>query len=227
MKKLIAIAAIAASITTSFVGGPASAAKKPVQTSLFLHGTEAIGEMESLPAVADAYLRMDPTEPADSTPKSKLITNYGVGPNATCAGNNLFPVWIGTMSGRIKGDMKLTFSSLGTPGPVEIRVWGDVLSQACDSASTGTFDYVDPAGSVVVDLPPGPGTVEAVIKGLDLKVTTALMLQVSPVILLDIPDPGGYVLNPFVNRILYDAPDYASVLEFNCIPTTGKTCATS
>jgi hypothetical protein len=227
MKKLLALALTSGLFVGAMVGAPAHAAKKPVKTAFYLHGVEQLGEAESLPVVADGYLKMDPTKPTSTDAKSKLITNYVVGPNATCAGNNLFPVWIGTMSGRIKGDMKLTFSSLGTPGPVEVRVWGDVLSQACDSAATSTFDYPDPNGSVVVDLPPGPGTVEAVIKDVDFKVTTALMLQVSPVVLVDVPDPGGYVLSPFVNRIFYDATDYLSVLEFSCIPAAGKSCATS
>jgi hypothetical protein len=203
---------------------PASAAKKPVPTTMYLHGTVPFGEAESIPVVADAYLKMDGQEPAAGQPKSKLITNYVVGPNATCGGNNLFPVWIGVMSGRVKGDMTFTFSSAGTPGPVEIRVWPDLVGQACDSAATGTFEYVEPSGAVTVDLPAGPGTVEAVIKKVNFTAVSSIMVQVSPVILLDIPDPGGYALNPFVSRILYDSPDYPSSLSFNCIPTTGKTC---
>lgn len=218
-------AALAAFVGISVLLAPASAGKKPVKTTFYLHGSQAIGETESFSLVADAYLPMSPEEPAAAEPRSKFITNYVAGPNANCAGNNLFPVWTGAMSGRIKGDMKFTFSTVGTPGPVEVRVWPDIMSSLCDSPATGTMDYVDPAGSVVVDLPPGAGTVEALIKDVDFKVAQHLLIQVSPIEAVDLPDPAGSLLSPFMARILYDTPDFASALEFSCVPAKGKTCA--
>jgi hypothetical protein len=70
---------------------------------------------------------MDPKKPA-GPPKSKQITNYLVGPNDQCAGNNLFPVWIGDVKGTVVGKMKLTFTAVSTPGKVDVRVWPDVAS---------------------------------------------------------------------------------------------------
>jgi hypothetical protein len=227
MKKLFGL--IAAGVFVASIAAPASAGKaKPDKTTLYLHGTEQIGETESFSAVADTLLPMDAKKPAGTDIKSKMITNYGVGPNTQCAGNNLFPVWSGKVTGHIKGDIKFTFNTVGTPGQVEVRVWPDVYSSMCDSenpAATAS-DYPDPAGAVTVDLPAGPGTTEAVIKGVDFDAIGSLVVQISPIVAVDIPSPGGSVLAPFHSRILYDTADYASALEFTCVPVKGsKSCA--
>jgi hypothetical protein len=212
------------------VAVPAEAGKKkkakPVATKLFLHGASPIGESDSFSVVADTYLPMDKTEPAGSEPKSKFITNYIVGPNTACAGNNLFPVWSGQVIGTIKGDIKVTLHTVGTPGPVEIRVWPDVGSSLCDTDNpvSPSDAYVDPAGAVTVDLPPGQAATEAVIKGVNFQAKSTLVIQVSPTVAVDLPSPGGSLLNPFVSRLLYDTPEVASSIEFTCIPATGKSC---
>jgi hypothetical protein len=223
MKKLLVLTVLAGLLLAPL---SASAGKKakPVSTKLFLHGATVIGENDSFSLVAEGYLPMDATEPAGAEPKSRQITNYLIGPNTQCAGNNLFPVWSGPVSGTIKGDMKLTFSTVGTPGSVVVRVWPDVGSSLCDSAATGTSEYPDPAGEVTVELPPGEGTVEAVMKGVNFKAIGSVIVQISPVVAVDVPDPGGSVLNPVLARVLYDTPDFASALEFKCIPSSGKTC---
>lgn len=209
------------------LAGPATAKKaKPVATKLFLHGASAFGENDSFSLLAEGYLPMDTTEPAAGQPKSRQITNYLVGPNSECAGNNLFPVWSGKLAGQVKGDMKFTFSTVGTPGKVVVRVWPDVSMSLCNSSTTGAADYPDPAGEVVVDLPPGEGTVEAVMKGVNFTAVGSVIVQVSPAVAADIPDPGGAVLTPLFARVLYDSPDFSSSLEFKCIPAKGaKTCA--
>lgn len=226
MKK-ISVLMLTAVVAASLGSGAAASAKpkaKPVSTTLYLHGTQPVGESESFSLVADTLLPMDANEPTGAEPKSKFITNYAAGPNTACAGNNLFPVWSGQVTGTVKGDMKFTFHTIGTPGPVEVRVWPDVGSSLCDSEATGANDYVEPAGAVTVDLPPGPGTVEAVMKNVNFKAIGSIIVQVSPVVAVDIPSPGGSVLNPFVSRILYDTPDFASSLQFSCIPARGKSC---
>jgi hypothetical protein len=228
MKRIIATAATLL-VVVGMVSAPATAkkAKKPVTTTLYLHGNEVVGESESFSVVADAYLPMDVTEPTGAEPKSKFITNYLAGPNAMCAGNNLFPVWRGDIAGTIKGDMKFTFHTVGTPGPVEIRVWPDVGSSMCNSENPASPSdaYPDPAGAVTVDLPAGPGTTEATIKGVNFKAAASMIVQISPTVAVDIPSPGGSILNPFISRILYDTPDFASSLEFKCIPASGSSCS--
>lgn len=228
MKKIAALV-LTAVVAASLTSGTAASAKrraKPVATKLFLHGETPLGETSGIPVASDVYNTMDPTEPAGAEPKSEFITNYLGGPNTMCAGNNLFPVWSGKVSGTIKGDMKLTLHTVGTPGPIEVRVWPDVLSSMCNSENpvSSSTAYPDPAGSVEVELPPGHGTVEAVIKGVNFKAIGTMIVQVSPVVAVDLPSPGGSVLNPFVSRILYDTADFASTLEFTCIPASGASC---
>jgi hypothetical protein len=224
MRKIVSVLAASALLTAAFVSPALSAKAKPVATKLFLHGATVIGENDSFSLVAEGYLPMDATEPAGAEPKSRQITNYLSGPNTQCAGNNLFPVWSGPVSGTIKGDMKFTFSTVGTPGSVVVRVWPDVGSSLCDSAATGASDYPDPAGEVTVELPPGEGTVEAVMKGVNFKAIGSVIVQISPAVAVDVPDPGGSVLAPVLARVLYDTPDFASALEFKCTPSSGKTC---
>lgn len=228
MKRSIAIAV--AVLVAASIAAPAMAKKKPkpVATTLYLHGATVVGENDSFSLYNEAFLPMDKTEPAGSEPKSRWITNYLVGPNTQCAGNNLFPVWSGALSGQIKGDVKLTLNTVGTPGDVVVRIWPDVGTGAslCDSdLPTGpTQNYVDPAGEVVVSLPPGAGTVEAIMEDVVLNAIGSVVIQISPVVAVDIPSPGGSVLNPFMSRILYDTADFASVLEFSCIPASGTSC---
>lgn len=224
MKKLL-IAGLAAGLLASSFVSPATAGKKkarPVATTLFLHGTEKFGEMESFSLLADAYLKMDTKAPAGSDTKSKGITNYGIGPNTRCAGNTLFPTYIGDLRGKVTGDVKVSLNTLASPGAaVEVRIWPDVASLACDSA-TGN-EYIEPAGSVVVPLPPGQGKVEAVIEGVDFTAVSGLMLQVSPAT-IDVngtPRP----LPPFFGRLLYDSEAAPSSISFSCTPSSGKTCA--
>jgi hypothetical protein len=228
MKKTVVLV-LASMLLVSGLVAPVSAAKKkkkakPVATKLFLHGDSAVGENDSFSAVAEAYLPMDSTEPSGSEMKSRQITDYLVGPNTQCAGNNLFPVWSGELTGRVKGDVKLTFSTIGTLGEVVVRMWPDVTSSLCDSETTGATDYVDPAGEVVVELPPGSGTVEAVMEGVNFKALGTVIVQISPPVAVDLPSPAGSILTPLFSRVLYDSTEFASVLEFDCIPAKGKSC---
>lgn len=222
---LMIVGLIVGSVTTAEAG---KKKPKPVATALYLHGATVVGENDSFFLYNEAFLPMDKTEPAGSEPKSRWITNYLVGPNTQCAGNNLFPVWSGALSGQIKGDVKLTLNTIGTPGDVVVRIWPDIPIGAslCDSDTppTPTRNYIEPAGEAVVSLPAGAGTVEAVMEDVDLTAIGSVVIQISPVIAVDIPSPGGSVLNPFMSRILYDTPDFASVLEFSCIPASGTAC---
>jgi len=222
MRKAIAVA-LALGLLGGALVAPAQAGKKkkkkakPVATTLFLHGEETIGEVENYAFVSTGtYFSMDTEEPAGAEPKSKQLTNYVGGPNTNCTGNDFFPVWVGTLAGQVKGDVKVTFHTIATPGAqVDVRIWPDVSSQLCTNETLGVDDYPEPAGEVRVDLPAGPGSVEAVIEGVDFKATSVVMLQLTPAI-----------ETPFVGRALYDATSHLSKMEFQCIPAKGKkTCA--
>jgi hypothetical protein len=216
MRKTLLIA-VATGLLAASLAGPALAGKKakPVATTLYFHGTETVGELESYPFIAAGYFAMDSTEPTGAQPKSKQLTNYVGGPNTECAGNEFFPVWIGDVSGTVKGDVKVTFNTIAVGGAVDVRIWPDVAGQLCTNETLGVFDYPEPAGEVRVSLPPGAGTVEAVIEGVKFKATSLLMVQLTPVI-----------TPPFFGRVLYDSPTAASKIEFSCTPAKGQKACT-
>lgn len=215
MRKSLVLA-VAVGVLAGALVGPAMAAKKPkpVATTLYFHGSEAIGETESFSIVAPGYLPMDSTAPDSSEPKSKQLTNYTVGPNTQCAGNELFPVWLGDLTGTVVGDVKVTFHHVSTPTEVDVRIWPDVAGQLCTNETLGVHDYPEPVGEIRVTLAPGPGSTEAVMEGLKFKASSKLMVQLTPVI--DAPSFG---------RVLYDAEGFDSKIQFNCIPPKGqKSC---
>ncbi|MDQ3964559.1 MAG: hypothetical protein M3277_11720 [Actinomycetota bacterium] len=225
MKRLLVLMMVTGLVFGSIAAAEAGKRKaKPVLTTLFLHGDTLLGENDSMTLVNDVFLKMDAKEPTGSEPKSRFIMNYGVGPNTQCAGNNLFPVWTGPLTGQVQGDVKVTLHTIGTPGPVVLRIWPDIAGQACDSELTGAKAYVEPAGEITVDLPPGHGEIEAVFKDVNFAAQGILMFQLSPAVAVDLPSPAGAILNPFVSRVLYDSTDFVSSLEFSCIPSSGKAC---
>lgn len=227
MKRSIVLILALGLIAGSLTGGATAAKKKkkkskPVKTTLYFHGNEMAGEVESMGAVADVPLPMSPKKPSDAAPKSKQIINGVVTPNGQCANNNLFPNWSGKLSGTVKGDVKVTFNAVSSPGKVVVRVWPDVMSLLCDSSVSGSSDYPKPAGETVVDLPNGAGEVTAVLKNVRAKAIGSLLVQISPAA-IDTPD-GDEAFPPSFARLLYDSPDFASRIEFKCIPAKGKSC---
>lgn len=208
MKKLMLLGVVAGLVASS-LAAPASAGKaKPVRTTLYFHGNSPVGEPDGLDgALNGVYASMDTSEPSDAQPKSMSVVSYVAGPNTTCAGSFLSPVWVGKMSGKIVGDVKVTFDAISSPtGKVDVQLYPDQTALACDLES--------PA-QVRVDLPAGPGKVEAVIKKVNLPVAGALMVQITPVI-----------AGAFYGRVLYDSTSSPSNIEFKCLPAKGqKTCA--
>ena len=220
---LLLTVALAAGLFATNADAAKKKKKKPVKTTLYFHGSSAAGEADSMAQVNDVPLPMDPTKPSDSAPKSRQIPHALVTPNHQCAGNTLFPVWVGDLSGKIVGDVKVTFSAASTPGNVVVRMWPDVVGLMCDSDLAGTQDYVKPAGEAVVALPNGAGEVTATFKNVNVKTVGKLMLQFSPGT-IDTP-ADREIFPPAATRILYDATDFASRIEFKCIPAKGKSCA--
>ncbi len=214
--KRFALVAIGVLLIAGSIAQPAMAKKKPaakgkaVKTVLYLDGDMDIAEMDPL-----LFQKLSSTEPDGAAPKSKGILNYGAGPNERCAGNSLFPVFVGPFSGTVTGPITIILNTVSTPGAsVDLRIWPDVGSQLCDSDATGAMDYVEPSASVVTPLPAGPGVLEVKTSSATFEAQALLMFQVTPIL-----------VPPFVGRVLYDAGGYESRIEFMCIPPKGaKSC---
>lgn len=212
-KSLSVLFLILFAVGTLFAPAQAKKRPKPVLTTLYLHDDTPIGDgvQRAQYVAGEGYMPMDATEPSGSVPKSHFITNYAAGPNDQCAGNSLFPVWQGKVSGAITGTMTFSFTTVSTPASIVVRVWPDVTESQCDDS------YPTPVAETRLELAGGEESHEVVFKGVDFQAMGSLVVQISPVLPLD----GG---NPFAGRVLYDATGYESALQFSCSPTTGKSC---
>ena len=176
---------------------------KPVATTVYMDGEANFGEEDQ--TGTGSFLKLVAAE--GSGEKSMGMLNLVATPNMECAGNSLWPVFIGETIGRVVGDMKVSFNALGQGGQVEVRVWPDIAAQACNES------YVEPAGAAVVDMPAGEGLVEATIEGLDFTAQSVMMIQLTPVVQAP----------PYYGRAFYGTAD--SKVEFSCIPPAGaKSC---
>jgi hypothetical protein len=219
MKRTIGLVLMLGLVMGALGAAPAVAKKKakPVATTLYFHGGEPVGEMEMEAGLAGQYRVMDATEPTDPLPKSFALAAVGAGgtgtPNPQCAGTPLFPVWQGDVNGTVVGDIKFSLDSVGgSATQLAVRVWGMVPPfGACDS--TAGESYIEPEAEVLVDVPPGAGTIEGVLKGVNFKAAGKLMIQFTPIL-----------EGPTVGRVLYDSPSVTSQVEFTCIPASGKSC---
>lgn len=215
MRKILA-AAVVLSLIVGALGAPALAGKKkkkaaPVPVTMYFHGNEPLGELDMANnATSGALLPMDTTEPAGGQSKSTPILDAVATPNPNCSGSPILPSWSGAMTGRVTGDVKVVFNTIASAGNVDIELFVDAGPFSCNDA------YIDPVAETTIDLPPGAGTVEAVIEGVNFEVGGILIVMVNPKIL----DP------PVVGRILYDSPADASHVEFICTPAAGATTCT-
>ena len=209
----------AAAVVLALIGGalsaPALAGKKkkakPVAVSMFFHGSETLGELDASNNLQGGGLLMpmDPTEPTESQSKSFPILDLVVTPNEACSGSSLFPSWVGHMSGRVTGDVKVVFNTIASAGSVDIELFADAAPLSCNET------YIEPIAETTVELPVGGGTVEAVIEGVDFEVIGSMNLMINPRN-LDAPAFG---------RVLYDSTTDASGIEFLCTPAAGaKSC---
>lgn len=222
MKRIVVLGLVTA-VAVGALGVPAEAKKKKpkptppapvaVPTTMYMDGTTQAGEQETAnaaPARPGTYLTLG--KEAGSGEKSHGIPSYSVGPNNRCAGNSLFPVFVGPATGTIRGDVKVTFEAASTPGgKAEVRIWPDLAAQACNDT------YPEPAGSVVVDLPTGRGAVEATIPGVDFAAAQGIMIQITGV--AGTANPPAPTIPPFYARAYYGTD--ASKVEFQCIPAGG------
>ena len=217
--------ALAVAVALSLVGGalalPATAKKKkkPKKTSVtfYMHGTEQTGEAEVTNAGSGTFMPMDPTKPAAGSPKSMNVTNYLVGPNTACSGNNLVPTWRGRLSGTVKGNVKMTLHTVGSPAAtIQADLFPDGTG-GCES-DLGSTGFVPPVSSVQAEVPPGPGITEVTFPNVNFKAVGSLVVMLS----------AGTVGNPSQVRVLYDEASYDTNMVLTCTPNKGsKTCIPS
>lgn len=205
----VVISSLAVSAATATAAPKVKAKPKPVPVTLFLHGTQSFGEADNT-IVTGEFPTMDLTAPTGTQARSRGVTNYGAGPNTKCAGNSLFPVWVGALAGTPTGDVTvdLFLQSAGS-GTFEVRLFADIAEQACNDA------YVEPIGSATFAIANGAQTAKIVLKGVNKKAkpVTSLMLQVSPATV-----PAA----PFITRIQYDSVAMNSRITMSCLPNIGK-----
>lgn len=195
----------------SALGAPASAKKKkkkakPQDVTFYLHGELPADEAHVVDRwLNDLWHTMDGEEPSGQA-KSQFVTNYVGGPNTNCSGNGLLPVWKGSLTGKVKGDVKLTIKTAASPGTT-------LVADLYPDASGGCNESAQPsAGNAQATVAPGQGTTELLFENVDFEAFASLTLQ------LNLAGSPGQV------RVFYDGSDAVSMLELKCTPTTGKSC---
>ncbi|MGH2753402.1 MAG: hypothetical protein ACRDLB_03130 [Actinomycetota bacterium] len=217
MKRSMIVGVVLALAVASFAA-PATAKKKkakPVATTLFLHGNAPVGDgVEVASNVVDGtVMTMDTTEPTQPVPSS-MSYSAPVG-NPECTGNPFFPSWEGKLTGKVVGDVKLIAHLGSAPGTAIARLWTDVPFASCTSETAGVDAFVEPVAEVEVEVPAGHSELEIVFEDINVKVAANMIVELHQTSLAN------------QGRIFYDSPDFASHLEFGCVPASGKTCATS
>lgn len=201
MKKLLSLLALSC-VVAAFVG-PAQAAKtKSYKATLYLHGTQQIGEAEWPDTwVNSLWMAMNDTKPGGGAPKSMNVTNYVGGPNTDCSGNGLLPVWQASMQGTIKGNVTLTLHTVASPAAVlEARLYPDANGGCNEEAMA-------PSAVTTTNVAPGPGVTKITFKKVNIKVLSRLVLQLN---IASSPSPGQI-------RVLYDSDSAPSALTITCI----------
>lgn len=214
MRKKVAVTLLVGLVAAAVAVGPAHAGKKKTKpVTFYLHGTETVGEIDTANDFAVRYKPMSTTKPAEPAPRSVSWITWTGEPAMwnDCAGSFLLPVWSGSVSGRIVGDLKVELHTFSAPTSVEIQIWPDLLSQQCATNDVSTGEYPVPAAQETVEIAGGPATTEVVLKDVDFKAASSITLQIRP-------------HGPMPGRVLYDSPDYASSLTFTCIPASGRSC---
>ena len=221
MGRKLTITALLLALIASVVVAPANAKKKkppkpaPIAHTLYLEGTTEMGEQEefTVPVVRPGVWLQLTKEPGTGE-KSHGVPSYSVGPNNDCSGNRYFPVFVGALTGRVLGEVKITFEAVSTPGgKAEVRIWRDQTEQLCNEM------YLEPVGKVEVELPTSRGVVEAVIPNVDFEATANWMIQITGVA----GSPaGGPTVPPFYARAYYGTE--TSTVQFSCLPSSGSSC---
>lgn len=216
MKRTLALLSVAV-LTASLAGTSVAAVKKPappkpVKLTYYFHGTNTVGNQDQALAVGTGLMKMDATKPSASGDKSFVFYGAGTSPNPNCAGNSLFPNWVGAASGTATGVATVTFYAQGS-GTAKVQLFADTEAQACNDA------YPVPLGEATIALPASAGKLTVQIPIIKTgknpgKLASSFTVQLQAVLPV-----------PSVNRVLYDSTASPSSVTITCIPKAGKkTC---
>lgn len=217
MKRTLALLTVAA-LSASLAGTSVAAVKKPappkpVKLTYYFHGTSALGNQEQA-GLPGPLMKMDATKPTGTQDKTFVVYGLGVTPNSDCAGNSLYPNWVGAASGTATGTATVSFYAAGTPtSQAVVRLFADTEAQACNDA------YPTPLGEATVTLPASPGLVTVQIPITKTgknpgKLSSSFTVQLS----VPLVAPQGAMIR-------YDSTTSPSSVTITCIPKVGKkTC---
>lgn len=212
-------AALAVAIVSVLIAAPSTAEEAttaPIGTTLYLHGAQQIGELETADTWLTANRRMSESEPTGSDSKSMQVVNYVRGPNTNCSGNGLVPTWEANLEGTISGPVTLTVHTAGVPGStMQARLFSDVGMNACNES------FVPPIAEKTVRIAPGQAETVITFDDVQAEVGDNLVLMLNApttnVVVPEQPSPS----QPFAHtRVFYDAVPTPSNLQFDCIPLT-------
>jgi hypothetical protein len=205
---------LAAVLAVAVVGLPATAdPEAPTEperivdeVTLYLHGTETVGELD---IDLSSYRDMDRTAPAGTTPKSVQVVNYVGGPNTRCDGNFLLPTWQAPLRGTVVGDVTVTLPAISAPGT-------QLVVELHANAATGCVTEPPvpvPTAREVVTMPAGLGEATVTFSDVEFDVNGMLNLFVHA-------NTGTVARNH--SRLLYDAQGYEARVELTCLAQVGR-----
>lgn len=219
-------AALAVVIVTTLVAAPGAAEESttttPIATTLYLHGTQQVGEVELPDTFLTAYRRMSETAPTGTDAKSVQVVNYLRGPNAKCSGNGLVPTWEAPIDGTVAGPVTVTLNTAAIPAStLQVRLFADVGMNSCNDS------FVAPIADKTVNVATGQAETVVTFEDVNAPVTSNLVLMLNaPETNVKVPAQPSPA-QPFAHtRVFYDATAAASRVQFGCTPTlaTATTC---
>lgn len=215
MKPVLPVAALAA---LAVAAHPALAAKapKPVTQTMWLHGTEQLGNVEVLNS--NELLVMDTKKPTGTSDRQYPFFGAVASPNTACAGSFFFPNWAGTVRGDLVGKVTVKFWAQGSPtSQVRVQLFDNGATTQCDSDTSKNYPGVLGETTVAMPTKQSPDLVTAVIP-IQGKATVhgSLNLQI-------IVDDLSGLAAPQVGVVTYDSSASPSSITFTCIPKPGRT----
>lgn len=206
--RLFLPALLVMSLTAPSTAEETTVVEEPVyeDVTFYLHGTQQVGELEM--TNIGERMTMDTTAPTATSSKSRMVTNYLVGPNSKCSGSWLFPSWDGAVAGTIQGEVRVVLNTLSHPdAALTVDLFADA-SGGCNDA------YVPPVATQTVDLAAGQAKTEVIFKRVNFTAFGGVTVMVRPAATLTSPDQ---------TRLFYDSVTQDSRVELQCLPPEGKT----
>ena len=185
-----------------------------VATTLYMHGSSALGEQDGINWVASSFTESALTlSAAKPTGDSKSMSYAGM-VNDVCTGVPLYPTFAGKLNGTITSAITLTLNSVSAPGTYTARIWTDSDIFQCNA------DYTPPAAEAQFDLPAGESTVKV-----PLSIASRMDRDVSFQIIVMVYAPTVPAYRGQVGRLMYDGATAPSAATFACTPRRGHaTC---